>query len=59
MPGKVNVLADCFSQLLRIDSVSDSSSEPLISGRGRPSSPQSVMNFDASFDCADATHNRS
>ena len=56
IPGKENVLAICFSQLPRIDKpISSSSSEPLISGRGRLSSPQSVMNFN----CADATDNRS
>ena len=45
--GKENVLADCFSRLPRIDKqVLQLNSEPSILGRERPSSPQSVMNFD-------------
>ena len=43
IPGKENVLADCFSWLPRIDKLI---SAPSISGRERLSSPQSVMNFD-------------
>ena len=47
IPGKENVLANCFSRLPRIEMlVLKSNSAPSISGRERPSSPQSVMNFD-------------
>ena len=57
IPGKDNILADCFSRLPRIDK-QVKNPEPSILGRGRPSSPQSVMNFPESFDRADATDNR-
>jgi len=49
IPEKENVLADCFLRLPRIEK-SISTLEPLILGRERPSSPQSVMDFN--FDCA-------
>ena len=45
IPEKENVLADYFSRLSQIDKCV-ANSEPSILGRERPSSPQSVMNFD-------------